>query len=68
MGKVVITADMCKSCRYCLTACKKDVIALASKSNRFGYKPVETVNPDACIGCGMCAIMCPEAAIEVYKD
>ena len=25
------------------------------------------VNQDKCVGCGMCALICPDVAIEVWK-
>ena len=36
--------------------------------NRFGYRYVEPVHEENCVGCGMCALMCSDAAIEVYRD
>ena len=33
-----------------------------------GYFPAEVVNIIYCFGCASCAIMCPDTAIEVYRD
>jgi Fe-S-cluster-containing hydrogenase component 2 len=36
--------------------------------NRSGYFPVDFVDPDSqCNGCKLCAIVCPDIAIRVYK-
>lgn len=35
--------------------------------NANGYFVAEAVNPQNCIGCSFCAIMCPDCAIEVDK-
>ena len=43
------------------------VLALGKESNPSGYHYVTVVNQDACIACKMCAIACPDAAIEIYK-
>jgi NAD-dependent dihydropyrimidine dehydrogenase PreA subunit len=32
-----------------------------------GYHPVKLVM-EGCTGCGICAIMCPEAALAVYRE
>jgi 2-oxoglutarate ferredoxin oxidoreductase subunit delta len=68
MGKVIITADMCKSCQYCVRYCPRKVLEIGNELNRFGYKSVVAAHEENCIGCGMCAYMCPEAAIEVLKE
>ena len=66
MAKVVVIAERCKSCQYCIKFCPKNVLALGIKVNSKGYEYVEPVNDD-CIGCCMCARNCPDGAIEVYK-
>jgi 2-oxoglutarate ferredoxin oxidoreductase subunit delta len=32
-----------------------------------GYHPV-MLTSDGCTGCGICAIICPEAALTVYRE
>jgi 2-oxoglutarate ferredoxin oxidoreductase subunit delta len=32
-----------------------------------GYHPVKLIS-DGCTGCGICAIVCPEAALTVYRE
>ncbi len=67
MAKVEILTEICKSCRFCISVCPKDVLNVTSEVNLKGYQYVVAVNPEACIGCALCATMCPDAAIEVYK-
>jgi len=43
-------------------------LALApDRMNAKGYHPVELIE-QGCTGCGICAIVCPEAAIIVYRE
>ena len=67
MAKVTIRSESCKSCGYCVKFCKKDVLAIGEKVNSKGYPYVVVAKPDNCVGCSMCAQMCPDAAIEVYR-
>ena len=67
MAKVVIEANYCKGCMFCVKVCPKNVLGTSSAVNMKGYQTVDALAPDDCIGCAMCAIMCPDAAIEVYK-
>lgn len=67
MPKIEILKELCKSCLYCIETCPKKVIDLGKEVNTKGYQYVVAVNPDACVGCTLCATMCPDAAIEVYK-
>ena len=60
MAKVEIVAERCKSCGYCIKFCRKNV-------NSKGYEYVEPIHPEDCVGCAICAKMCPDGAIDVYK-
>ena len=66
MPKVEINSESCKSCGYCVEFCHNNVLAIGSKVNSKGYEFVVVQNND-CIGCKMCGVICPDAAIEVYK-
>lgn len=67
MAKVEINTEKCKGCEYCISACPKGVIGLADKLNSAGVKPAVVLKADACIGCALCAVMCPDVCIEVWK-
>lgn len=66
MPKVEIRSESCKSCGYCVKFCPKKVLGIGENVNSKGYEYVTVLN-DQCIGCKMCATICPDAAIEVYK-
>ena len=35
--------------------------------NEKGYHPPEVINPEACTGCGLCGMYCPDFAIHGRK-
>jgi 2-oxoglutarate ferredoxin oxidoreductase subunit delta len=47
--------------------CPNNSIIISEQSNKNGYFPAQTNNTD-CTGCAACAIICPEAVIEVHRD
>jgi 2-oxoglutarate ferredoxin oxidoreductase subunit delta len=69
-GKIVIDSEVCKGCLYCVEACPNHLISEASALNAKGYYPAQFKPSDGseCTACTLCAISCPEAAIEVYRD
>jgi len=67
MPKVEINKDRCKGCGFCLTVCKKGVLAWGNDINGYGVRTVVVNTPDNCIGCGLCAIMCPDVCIELTE-
>ena len=82
-GKIIIDTERCKGCGLCVMVCPKNSIVISRHSNKNGYFPaqpapsvacgernrtVEGANNTDCTGCAMCAIICPEAIIEVYHE
>ncbi len=67
MAKIQVLKNYCKSCRLCIEACPRDVLQIGEEVNENGYEIVEMKENAECIGCKMCAVMCPEAAIEVFR-
>ncbi len=48
-------------------ACPKSCIIISQKSNKNGFFPAQADNTE-CTGCTACAIICPEAIIEVFHN
>ena len=67
-GRIRIEASLCKECHLCIAACKKGNIAPSDELNVNGYHPVTFKDDGTCTGCALCAIMCPEVAIEVDRE
>lgn len=69
-GIIKIDRERCKECHLCIYACKKGNIAPGKDYNASGYRAVcfEVGGEDGCTGCALCAITCPECAIEVYRE
>ena len=67
-GLITIDFERCKECHLCIYACKKGHISPAKDYNSKGYRPVSFHEDGDCTGCALCAITCPEIAIEVYRE
>ena len=67
MNEVRINTERCKECGYCIRYCPKGCLKKGDAINKRGYyAPVyEAAN---CIGCGICAQVCPDTVLAVYKD
>lgn len=68
MNSVEVAFELCKECEFCIKFCPKKVLTKGDKLNKKGYYSVVADKIDDCIACGICARVCPEAAIEVKKD
>lgn len=67
MGKIIINKEFCKGCGLCVDACKLGLLKIGKEINAVGDHYAVQNDAAKCIGCAFCAMMCPEAAIEVYR-
>jgi 2-oxoglutarate ferredoxin oxidoreductase subunit delta len=64
---IIILEERCKSCRFCVDTCPRECIAIDTRINSQGYHPAKFEGNGQCTGCCLCAEVCPDTAIEVYK-
>jgi len=62
-GEIHIVQDRCKGCGYCIEFCPKDVLEFSEEFNIKGYHPPLVKNPDECVNCRLCEMLCPDFAI-----
>ena len=62
-GEVHIIEERCKGCGFCIEFCPNDVLELSDKFNLKGYHPPVVANPEKCVNCSLCQLICPEFAI-----
>jgi len=65
---VKIRRDYCKGCGLCIEFCKQDVLQASANMNSMGYHYAEPAQPESCIGCMICTMVCPDLAVEVYSE
>jgi len=67
-GTIVVDENLCKACELCVESCPQHVIGLNVEIiTPRGFHPAHLIQDD-CTGCGICALVCPEAAISVYRE
>jgi len=52
----------------CVQNCPQQVLELSKEINLKGYFFASPVRQSHCIGCRICAIVCPDVAIEVAVE
>jgi 2-oxoglutarate ferredoxin oxidoreductase subunit delta len=67
-GWIEVNEVYCKGCELCVNACQQHTLSLdMERLTSKGYHPVY-LSADGCTGCGICAIVCPEAALTVFRE
>jgi 2-oxoglutarate ferredoxin oxidoreductase subunit delta len=65
MPSVKVDKDRCKGCEHCVKACPQKVLEMSKDISIKGYFYSQPERPQHCIGCTMCAVMCPDLAITI---
>ena len=67
-GWVEISDLYCKGCELCIHSCPQEVLHLDLEHlTPKGFHPAQ-IYKDGCTGCAICALVCPDAAITVYRE
>jgi 2-oxoglutarate ferredoxin oxidoreductase subunit delta len=67
-GWIEVNELYCKGCELCINACPQDVLQLDMEHlTPKGFHPAQLYK-DGCTGCAICSIVCPDAAITVYRE
>jgi 2-oxoglutarate ferredoxin oxidoreductase subunit delta len=67
-GKIEIDSELCKECGLCISVCKQQSIEFSTHLNSSGYHPAKFIDNGKCTGCALCGVMCPDGAIEVFRE
>jgi len=54
-----VNPDLCTGCETCVDRCQFGALSVP--------EDIVVVDTRRCIGCGVCAIVCPESALEIVR-
>ncbi len=65
--QVDVNFSCCKDCAYCREVCGLGVFETSLTFNSGGYRPMLASQPEKCVGCLKCMMICPDFAISVSE-
>ena len=68
MSYVVVAAELCKDCGLCVSGLPQGLPGALPGAESLRRLPDADARGRECTGCTMCAVMCPDTAIEVYRS
>lgn len=63
--KSSVNIDTCNSCKTCYKDCPYNAITMVQLAGGDPKKPKAKVNPNLCVGCGICAGSCSEDSVNL---
>ena len=64
-AEVYVIENRCKGCGVCIEVCQADVLEKSPTVNDQGYDFPVVKDAEACLGCGMCEMLCPDFAVYI---
>jgi len=64
---VEIDDGLCKGCGLCVAFCREHAIELSPTPNSRGAYTARVSEGVVCCACRDCVVMCPEAAVRLYR-
>jgi len=65
--EVVVLDEFCKGCGLCVEFCTEGKLYIQQTPNKQGIQTAAVHSEIDCTGCRKCAIICPDAAIEISR-
>ncbi len=62
-----VSPDLCKGCGLCKEKCPTDVLDWSKELGVYGTPIMGPAKLEQCIACGICELVCPDAAILIEK-
>lgn len=67
MLKVRVLTEYCKGCGLCVGVCPVEALETSDQLSDLGVYPPRQKGDVQCTGCLGCALICPDAAIEIVE-
>lgn len=63
-----IAVDRCKGCGLCVSVCPQSILVINGTGvNAKGYQPAQVTEPEKCICCLSCGLICPDVVISIER-
>ena len=66
--EIHVMEERCKGCSICIEICQARVLERSADANAQGFNYPLVKDAEACLGCGMCEMLCPDFAIWIDVD
>jgi 2-oxoglutarate ferredoxin oxidoreductase subunit delta len=67
MPRIRISLAHCKGCGLCVEFCPRGALVMGTDLGPRGVNAAEVADESKCAGCLNCAVVCPDAAIEIVE-
>ena len=66
--EVIFNLDRCKGCGLCVHFCPREHLRISADLDSRSIHLAEVCPDNDCTACKICTLICPEAAIAIYRE